>query len=223
MGMDLITWQKKPRTIGVVVDNDSWILPYAEALVEEIKNSGDHALLHRSYETLPKGQVAFFLGCVTKAAPEILTRSIYNLVVHESALPQGRGFAPMTWQILEGKNNIPISLIEAVDAVDAGAIYLQSEIKLLGTELAAEWRDMQGKETLNLCLAFLQSPEPPIGQDQQGEPSFYKRRTPKDSALDPNKTIAEQFDLLRVCDNERYPAHLTHRGQAYTLKIERVK
>ena len=56
----------------------------------------------------------------------------YNLVVHESALPKGQGWSPMTWQILEGLNIIPVTLFEAVADLDAGPIHLQHQIKLKG-------------------------------------------------------------------------------------------
>ncbi len=42
---------------------------------------------------------AFFLGCSKIAGPDVLNRNKYNLVVHESALPKGKGFAPVAWQI----------------------------------------------------------------------------------------------------------------------------
>ncbi len=55
---------------------------------------------------------------------------------------------------------------------------------------------------------------------QCGEPGPYMpRRTPLDSQLDPGKSLAEQFDLLRVVDNERYPAFIYHRGKRYLIKI----
>lgn len=220
--LDLQTWNQKPRTISVVVDNDSWVLPYAATLVDQINGVGDCATLHRSYETVGEGQIAFFLGCVTKAPSSILKRNTYNLVVHESALPQGRGFAPMTWQILEGKKNIPVCLIEAAEAVDAGQIYAQSTIELRGNELVEEWRDLQGKKTIDMCMNFVQSLVVPKGQEQLGTPTLYKRRTPKDSQIDPDRSIADQFNLLRVCDNERYPAYFVHEGQTYLLKIEKA-
>ena len=62
----------------------------------------------------------------------------YNLVVHESALPQGQGWSPMTWQILEGASSIPITLFEAVADLDAGPIHLQQQITLQGHELVDE-------------------------------------------------------------------------------------
>lgn len=41
-------WWEKPRVVYVVVDNPSWVLPYAEKLVEKITASGDDACLCRS-------------------------------------------------------------------------------------------------------------------------------------------------------------------------------
>ena len=61
------------------------------------------------------------------------------------------------------------------------------------------------------------------GKSQRGEETFYKKRTPKDSELDINKTIKEQFNLLRIVDNEKYPAFFKFKNKIYTLKIESVK
>jgi methionyl-tRNA formyltransferase len=47
-------------------------------------------------------------------------------------------------------------------------------------------------------------------------------RTPKDSCIDPHRTIAEQFDLIRVCDPIRFPAFFEYRGQKYALKLEKL-
>jgi methionyl-tRNA formyltransferase len=33
--------------------------------------------------------------------------------------------------------------------------------------------------------------------------------------------LAEQFDLLRVVDSERFPAFFEYRGRRYKLKIEK--
>ncbi len=55
-------------------------------------------------------------------------------------LPEGRGFAPMQWQILEGKNTIPICLLEVAEKVDEGNVYLRSNIQLDGKELYEELR-----------------------------------------------------------------------------------
>lgn len=131
----------------------------------------------------------------------------------------------MTWQVLEGCAEIPVTLFEAANAVDSGAVYLQDRIRLDGTELVDELRAKQAASTLSLCRAFVDD-YPLVLQKaraQHGEESFYQRRKPQDSRLDPDKTIAEQFDLLRVVDNERYPAFFDRNGCRYLIKIEKTE
>jgi methionyl-tRNA formyltransferase len=72
---------------------------------------------------------------------------------------------------------------------------------------------------VELCLRFLAGPEEPLGRSQTGEPTTLRRRTPLDSELDPNKTIAAQFDLLRTVDNDNFPAFFSFRGRSYKLTI----
>ena len=57
------------------------------------------------------------------------------------------------------------------------------------------------------------------GMEQSGEESFYPRRLPKDSELDINKSIDEQFNLFRIVDNDKYPAFFIKNGKKYVLKI----
>ena len=56
---------------------------------------------------------------------KILKKFRNNLVVHASDLPNGKGWSPLTWQILNGKKKIHISLIEAEEKVDSGKIYMK--------------------------------------------------------------------------------------------------
>jgi methionyl-tRNA formyltransferase len=146
----------------------------------------------------------------------------HYLVVHESALPQGQGWSPMTWQILEGASEIPITLFEATADLDAGQIYLQRSIELQGTELVEEWRALQAEETFALCLEWLDRYVEVVAnaRPQQGEASHYHRRRPVDSELDPQRSLAEQFILLRVVDNQRYPAVFHWSGRRYALQIQ---
>ena len=53
-------------------------------------------------EEIPRGDFCFLLGCGKIVGRETLGRNHHNLVVHESPLPKGKGWSPLTWQILEG-------------------------------------------------------------------------------------------------------------------------
>ena len=134
-----VEWER-PRTVTIVVDNDSWILPYAARLCASLNEKGDDASIVRKHGDIQNGHVAFYLGCVHITPPEILARHMKNIVVHASDLPRGRGFAPVAWQILEGKNDIPLCLLEMAPAVDAGPVVFREMIHLAGHELYNEWR-----------------------------------------------------------------------------------
>ncbi|MBB5392531.1 MULTISPECIES: formyltransferase family protein [unclassified Herbaspirillum] len=207
--------------IQVLMDAGSWISPYVGELTQEWESAGHSVqIAHLPDQALP----ADFCFCLSfsRILPAAVRQQYkHTLVVHESDLPDGRGWAPMTWQILEGKNLIPVTLIEAVDAVDAGQIYLQEWIELDGTELNPEWRLLQARATQKLCMQWLQA-YPSIvkkARQQTGPGSSYPRRRAEDSKLDPSRTLAEQFDLLRVVDNQNYPAFFEIRGRRYQISI----
>ncbi|MBW5448344.1 methionyl-tRNA formyltransferase [Cohnella sp. CFH 77786] len=174
---------------------------------------------------MPSGDIAFYLGCEQIVSPAVLALHTRNLVVHASNLPQGKGWSPLTWQILEGKSDIPVCLFEAAERVDSGPIYLKKTLSFRGTELIGEMRRELGRVTFELCEEFLQR-YPGILDEavpQQGEPTFYPRRTPTDSRLNPDLSIREQFRLLRVADNERYPCYFELDGDTFVVKVEKKK
>ena len=205
--------------IQILVDNpDSWIWPYERELRERLSLDHDAQLISNQRE-VSKGDILCLLSC--EHIFKKLDLNKHNLVVHESSLPKGRGWSPLTWQILEGTNEIPISLFEAELSVDSGVIYYEDRIKFSGHELLAELKDMQGKKTIELIMKFVQDYPRVKGRSQTGEATYYRRRTAQDSQISIHKTIDDQFNLLRVCDNQRYPAFFVRDGIRYLVKIEK--
>ncbi len=208
--------------ITIVSDPDSWINKYIPAFVETLKGQGHQPRWIHDVNEIEEGDFVFYLGCGQLVSADVLSRNRHNLVVHESALPKGKGWSPLTWQILEGKNEIPITLFEAAESIDSGTIYLQDVMHFQGTELVNELRRTQAESSIKLCLEFIDRFPDVVaqGKEQKGQSTFYKRRTPKDSRLDPDKTLRQQFNLLRVADNECYPAFFELGGRTYVIKIE---
>ena len=101
---------------------------------------------------------------------------MHNLVVHESNLPKGKGWSPLTWQILEGKNKIPITLFEANSDIDGGNIF-KDFIYLQGHELIEEIRIKQALKSFNLILKFLNSNPFPSGKRQKGFQLLFKKKS----------------------------------------------
>ncbi len=217
--------EKLKLQITIVSDENSWINHYIPLLIRELKNKNHWVQWIHQADQISEGDLVFCLGCGQILSPAILARNTHNLIVHESALPKGKGWSPLTWQILEGKNEIPITLFEAAKSIDSGTIYIQDILKFNGSELIDELRQAQAEKSIEMCLHFVQEYPEIIetGREQLGDSTYYPRRTPEHSRLDADKTIREQFHLLRVVDNQRYPAFFELNGETYIIKIEKYR
>ncbi len=211
-----------PSRITLLSDCGSWLNAFLPDLIQALWQRGHAVRWIHTPSALCPGDVCLLLSCGRLLNAEQLALHRYNLVVHESALPQGQGWSPMTWQILEGASSIPITLFEAVADLDAGPIHLQQQITLQGHELVDEWRALQAGATFGLCLTWFDRHQEVVeaAKPQFGKASHYPRRRPADSRLDPELSLAEQFNLLRVVDNQSYPAFFHWRGRRYILNLQ---
>ena len=205
--------------ITILTDNkNSWIIPYVNDLKKLLTNN--HLIDHIfNADEIKKGDIMLILACNKILSKNDLSYHKSNVVIHPSKLPKGRGWSPLAWQILSGLNKIPITLFEASCEVDAGDIYLVDEINLSGYELNDQIKKLQGQKTIEMALKFVNNFDKRKPFPQKGERTSFRRRTHLDSELDINFSLEKQFNLLRVVDNERYPAFFIKGDQKYILKI----
>lgn len=179
-------------------------------------------LVHSKAE-LSGGDLLFLISCQEIIDAAVRANYRASLVIHASDLPRGRGWSPLVWQLLEGCDDIVITLLEAVDEVDGGAIWHQEQLHFAGHELVDEINvALFGAELalMDYAVANLETIQP---RPQEGVPSYYRRRTPEDSRLDPRRSLADQFNLLRVADAARYPAFFDHLGQRYEIILRKAE
>lgn len=180
------------------------------------------ALLTHKRE-LVGGDVLFLVSCAQMIGADERAKFRAVLVLHASDLPNGRGWSPHVWAVLGGAGTITVSLLEAREPVDSGDVWLKVRFTLDGHELLPEINEKLFRCELDLMSAAIEqfdAIKPEVQSGDQG--SYLRKRTPEDSRLLPEKTLAEQFDLLRVVDNERYPAYFDFRGRRYLIKIEKI-
>ncbi len=171
-----------------------------------------------------KNQDIVFPINFTKILPEsFLKKNKLTLIVHSSDLPKDKGFAPMSNQILKGKNHIFFSLIKAHKKVDSGGICFKTKINLDGTELYEELRKKQALEINRIIKKFLKIYPKVTFKKQKGRGSYNKKRGIIDSKIDIEKSIKSQFNLLRVCDNENFPSYFYYKKKKYILKISKER
>ena len=207
--------------VAILTSPNQWFIPYAEKLGHKI----EHAKLFFDHQDIEENfDIIFILSYHRIIRKEYLKKHKHNIVIHASALPQGKGWAPMFWQILEGKNEIPFTMFEASFGVDDGDIYMQKSLVLTGYELNSELRKKQAEFIIDMCLDFLKNYDKyKLPVPQKGKQSFYEKRSAVDSELDINESIKDQFNLLRIVDNDAYPAFFEINGRKYILKIEELR
>lgn len=143
---------------------------------------------------------------------------------HESPLPKGRGCAPTHWTILEGGSELTVSFFELVEKMDEGRLLGQISAPVHRTALLEDLRtlglDLSKKLINDYLIRFLSGEIRPY--EQIGTPTYYPKRTPQDSKLDTTKSLAELWNLIRICHNEDYPAWFELDGQKFILKRYRA-
>ncbi len=180
--------------------------------------------LQEGVESLTGGDILFLISCNEIVGKNVRSKYKVSLVIHASDLPKGRGWSPHIWQILDGRNKITVSLLEAADGVDTGRIWAKKEINFEGHELYDEINTRLFATELHLMDFAIENFNTilPTPQPENVKPTYYKKRTPEDSRIDPSKSISEQFDLLRISDPDRYPAFLDIRGHRYKIVLTKL-
>lgn len=203
--------------ITIMTSKNSYLNNYIKDIEESFEDYDFNFITNK--EDIKNGDIAFYLSCYELIKNEYLAKNKHNIVIHESDLPQGKGWSPASWQILKGNNELTLSLFEVTSKVDSGDIYFKDKLILDGTELKDQWQAKIVKKKIEMCLKFINELSNLKPQKQIGEETFYPRRTPEDCELDINKTIKEQFNLLRIVDNDLYPAFFTYKGRKYKITI----
>lgn len=188
-------------------------------------NHGDHNIsLVRTKKELGGGDILFMVSC--SEIINSLDRAAYraSLVLHASDLPSGRGWSPHIWQIINGAESITLTLLEAEDAVDSGRIWHQIALPIPKHALWDEINEQLFSAEIDLIDLAVKEFDTviPVEQKQNVEPTYFPRRKPVDSKIDPELSIATQFDLIRVSDPNRFPAYFDLHGHKYKLILEKI-
>jgi len=202
---------------------DHPINPFLERWIAQHARAHSITLVRRVRE-LEGGDLLFLISCGEIVPSEARDKFRKALVIHASPLPEGRGWNPHIWQILAGREHIPVTLLEAADRIDSGDIWHQLVCDIprdaLWDEINARIFDVE-VELMNFAVENFATCVP-RKQDNSVPATYYAKRSPDDSRIDPARSIVSQFDLIRTCDPNRFPAFFQYLGHTYKLRIEKV-
>ena len=200
------------------------IMPYLEKWKRSICSEGYEIDIVSQSQELEAGKILFLISCSEKISKKVIAQFEHVLVLHASDLPKGRGWSPHIWEILNGSDHITLSLIEAAEQIDEGDIWKKIKIPIPKHSIWNEINNLLFTGEIKLMNWALKNHETvkPISQDQNLKPNYWPKRAAEDSRLDLNKSVLDQFDLLRVSDPVRYPAFFEINGKKFKLFLERL-
>jgi methionyl-tRNA formyltransferase len=193
---------------------ENWMASASPSLTVELVRKKAHAT---------GGDILFLISCSEIITAQDRAQYSASLILHASDLPKGRGWSPHIWALAQGAEAITLSLLEAEDKADSGRIWKKVHIPVPKHAL---WDNINHLlfqaelELINFAIENYRTVEPQP-QSAEVETTYYTRRTQRNSQIGPFKSIAEQFDLIRVCDPNRYPVYFEYLGQRYVLKLEK--
>ena len=216
---------KKKKSLAILLDKkNSWIFKYLYKFKDSFFNKFKFSIFY-DYKKIKNFDFVFILSFTRILPDSFIIKNKNVFVIHGSKLPFYRGFAPIQPQILENKNIIQFSLVKlsANEKVDTGIIVMRSKMILNGDELYDEIRLKQINISILIIKKFFKNFSHIKAIKQTGKGFFNKKRLPKDSEIDIKKPIFRQFNLLRIVDNENWPAFFYFRKKKYLIKIFKSK
>lgn len=177
-------------------------------------------------------------ACLAATAPDIMVTAAFgqllsaeNLAVphlgcinvHASLLPHLRGASPVQWAIVNGDEVTGVTIMKTVEALDAGDILSQRELKIDPNENAASLMarlSALGAELLVDTLADIESGAV-VAKEQDAALATYCRQIRKEqAAVDFSCTAKQVHDLVRGM-NPWPAAHCEALGE--TVKLWRTE
>ena len=144
---------------------------------------------------------------VLVAYGNLVSASVINLFpagiinIHPSLLPLHRGSTPIESVILEGEGQTGVSLMQLVEAMDAGPIYDQQKVALSGSETKQELADKLaaiGSElVINNLQGIIDGSTKPVPQDDAAATQD-SRISKADGILDWSKPAAQLENEVRA-------------------------
>lgn len=161
--------------------------------------------------------------------PYLLPKNLFSLFspalnIHPTLLPKFRGPTSGAYILIQNEHESGSTVHYMTEEMDSGDIVAQSRIALSPFEtIRSLQRKVYGTEPQLLldALRALENGIKPTPQDESKSSEFKKKRTPRDSEINPNRPLSELVNQIRACDPEDYPAFFIHCGERVNIKIWR--
>jgi methionyl-tRNA formyltransferase len=139
---------------------------------------------------------------------------------HSSRLPAGRGGAPVNWSLIDGADEVWISLFYYEPGVDAGDVIAQESVPVEHRDDIATVLDALATEACRLTAAVrsdLETETVEANPQSLYAATYRPRRQPQDGLIDWHREPDTQYNWIRA-QTDPYPgAYTFYRGTKLTI------
>ena len=197
--------------------------PIAQRLVTRVRDSFPNKVFDSNWhhDTCSGGDLLIALS-YPRIVPQQV-RLLYGkaIVLHASPVPVGRGWSPANWMLETLETRFTVSRLEMTDRVEKGKVCSQVRFEF---PLSGLWnslsRVLEEAQFSLLHRALSGEVNFMSGSEQKGRASYFPRRTPESSQIDPSKSIVSQWGTIRAADSDRFPNYFFLHGHKYQLTVE---
>ena len=210
--------------LQLLTSKSSWLfIKKRKFVLNYLKKYSDQFEIITDFKKIKKNlDICIVLSYYKIIPSKFLKHSKFNIVVHESNLPSGKGFSPLFWQILKGGEKITFTLFEASQKMDAGDYYIKKKFIFKKNLFYNDIKIRQLNCALIMVSSFLnkyKSHKEIKSFKQKGKSTYFRKRDVKDSMLNINKSLISQINLIRICDNKNFPAHFKYKNKKFVVNI----
>lgn len=137
----------------------------------------------------------------TMVPPEVYKSVRHFVIFHEALLPKYRGFAPLSWPIINGETKTGVTLFYIDEEVDAGDIIAQRTIPIAQDDTVNEIYDKTIPiycELLDQYLPMLDNGGAPRAPQNASQATYTCARTPEDGQIDWTASTRVTYNLIRA-------------------------
>jgi methionyl-tRNA formyltransferase len=149
--------------------------------------------------------------------PSIYKRArLGSFVLHDSLLPQYRGFSPTVWAMINGEKQTGVTLFHMAEAVDAGDIVDQQPVQIGDDETIAVVLDRVTETYLTILdrnINSLLSGTAKRTPQDHALATYTCKRHPSDNEIDWTRPAREIHNLIRAVSDPYSGAFTYHEGR----------
>ncbi|HTR37634.1 MAG TPA: methionyl-tRNA formyltransferase [Bryobacteraceae bacterium] len=155
--------------------------------------------------------------------PKEIYQSVRHFVIfHEALLPKYRGFAPLSWPIINGETTTGVTLFYVDEEVDSGDIIAQQAIPVGPDDTVNDLYDRTIPvycDLLDRYLPMLDNGGAPKIRQDESQATYTCARTPEDGQIDWSQPTGKIYNLIRALAPPMMPgAWTTSAGERLLIR-----